>query len=234
MGKVFYKSSNLSSLSGTIIKDFRSITVTPEALAMGYTAHDSNGKLIIGTNEEFLAAMKNEFIRKNKNWDDPYYDEDGFFTFKNDFNMCECSKANFSNLYVLDSNFFANTTFGELCFPNLSKINGTYTFSPCSLLTSVSMPKLEAVPSFTFYGCNNLKTIYVTSARYLYNCCFAACNNLTDIYLPRNGITKVQGDATTIFTIINPNLRIHLGHEGNIAAYRNNSAWSILSSYFTI
>jgi hypothetical protein len=64
----------------------------------------------------------------------------------------------------LGNNAFRDTGFTSIKFSEDSLVTtmGTYTFSGCSSMTSLSFPpKLTTIPDFMCFGCSNLETILI-------------------------------------------------------------------------
>ena len=73
---------------------------------------------------------------------------------------------------------------------------GTYAFSDCSNLTSISIPEgVTSIGSFAFYGCSGLTSIILPSTlTSIGSDAFNACTSLTSITIPE-GVTKIGGST---------------------------------------
>ena len=101
-----------------------------------------------------------------------------------------------------------NSFSGTLTIPssiNYNNINytvkgiGSWAFSYCSALTSISMPNsVQNIGSAVFVGCSSLSSLIIpTSVKTIGSGAFSFCSNLTDISIP-NSVTRIENQTFSL------------------------------------
>jgi hypothetical protein len=62
--------------------------------------------------------------------------------------------------------------------------SGSGAFNACSALTSVYLPKAQAIGAYAFYRCTSLAALSLPSAEDIGGFSFKSCENLDSVYLP--------------------------------------------------
>ena len=88
-----------------------------------------------------------------------------------------------------------NTEIKNLVIPNSLTSIGSYTFSGCSGLTSITIPNSVTSFAYAFSGCSGLTSITIpNSVTLIDKGAFYGCSGLTSITIP-NSVTSIGGSA---------------------------------------
>lgn len=157
----------------TILVDLTNDTVTADTLAEGYTAHDKQGNVIIGTMVSGGGSTDVEDSIITRTITEITNDRVQMI---GDYAFASCSSL---------------TSVTSADFPAVTEI-GHYGFSDCSSLTSVNFPLVDTVKTYTFQYCEALATADFPSLTEIRQYSFRRCYTLTSLILRSSTVCTLQ------------------------------------------
>ncbi len=165
-----------------------------------------NCESLVSVSMDSVKSIGNRCFKNCKKLTEVAFDETVEEMGSNAFSFTSLSSAEFPKITSADCAFEGT----KIVVAHLPNVKSTYrTFTECSLLASVNMPKLEDVGDFTFDGCNSLSSVSMSNVKSIGTYAFRG-TAITSANLPKCNLLGTQAffDCEYLTNVSIPNVKI--------------------------
>lgn len=127
--------------------------------------------------------------------------------------------------------FFLTNTIEAVSFPNVTN-TGTNTFQQCTILKSVSMPRLARVSNYMLYACPLLTQLDFPSATAIGTAAFQACTGLIALILRKTTLCKLENKNALTRTPIEDGTGYIYVPASLVDSYKTAANWATYAAQF--